>query len=125
MYQDHYLIWLGVNNRFRPAQPDLGWDIAELHQENPRNHKPDLTPLLQLIIATASIMITVVEYTKPLIQKIPKITSKTVHALKSTTTKIMNTKAIKSTLETYNKLQQGLVETARMMNNNKQETHHE
>ena len=65
------------------------------------------------------------EYTKPLIQKIPKITSKTVHALKSTTTKIMNTKAIKSTLETYNKLQQGLVETARMMNNNKQEKNHE
>ena len=84
--------------------PDLGWDIAELHQENPRNHKPDLTPLLRLIIVTASIIITIVEYTKPLIQKIPKITSKTVRALKSTTTKIMSTKAIESALETYNKL---------------------
>ena len=77
------------------------------------------------MIVTASIIITIVEYVKPLIQKISKITRKTVHALKSTTIKIMNPKAIRSTQETYYKLQQGLVEATGKMNNNKQDTHHE
>ena len=115
--------------------PDLGWDIAKTQlqenyklievQENLENYNPHLTPPLQTIIAIASIIITILEHTKALIQEIPEITRKTVHALKSTMIKITNTKIIKNTQKMYDKIQQGLMEATRMTNHTNQDIHHE
>ena len=115
--------------------PDLGWDIAETQlqenykrievQENLENYNPHLTPPLQTIIAIASIIITILEHTKALIQEIPEITRKTVHALKSMTIKITNTEIIKNTQKMYDKIQQGLMEATRMTNHTNQDIHHE
>ena len=115
--------------------PDLGWDIVETQpqenykqievQENSENYNPHLTPPLQTIIAIASIMITILEHSKALIQEISEITRKIVHALKSATTKITNTKIIKNAQKTYSKVQQGLMEATRATNHTNRDSHHE
>ena len=91
--------------------PDLGWDIAETQlqedsnrgkaQENPENNNPHTTLPLQVMIAIAIIITTLLENITAYIQEIPQTTRNAVQVIKTTTTKISHNKLFQKIKKSY------------------------
>ena len=91
--------------------PDLGWDIAETHlqedcnqgkaQENPENNNPYTTLPLQVMIAIAIIITTLLENITAYIQEIPQTMRNAVQVIKTTTRKISCNKLFQEFRKSY------------------------
>ena len=91
--------------------PDLGWDIAETQlqedcnqgkaQENPENNNPHTTLPLQVMIAIAIIITTLLENIIAYIQEIPQTMRNAVQAIKTTTRKISCNKLFQKFKKSY------------------------
>ena len=85
--------------------PDLGWDIAEAQlqetNEKPEDNTTHTAPCLQLLITIAIIITAILQHIAMYVKEIPRITNKTVEAVKSMTMKASHNKLLQSIKENY------------------------
>ena len=95
----------------KSKMPDLGWDIAETQlqtlskpeeaQEPPEPATTRIPVPLQIMIAIAILITTILQHIKAYIQEIPGIARKVTQAVKLTTTKISRNDCIQNIREAY------------------------
>ena len=97
--------WEGRKAVPTSKMPDLGWDIAEAQlqetQEKPEDNTTHTAPCLQLLITVAIIITAILEHIAMYVKEIPRITNKTVQAVKSMTMKASRNKFLQNIKENY------------------------
>ena len=97
--------WEGRKAVPTSKMPDLGWDIAEAQlqeiQEKAEDNITHRAPWLQLLITIAIIITAILEHITMYVKEIPRMTNKTVQAVKSTTMKASRNKFLQNIKENY------------------------
>ena len=97
--------WEGRKAVPTSKMPDLGWDIAEAQlqetQEKPEDNTTHTAPCLQLLITVAIIITAILEHIAMYVKEIPRITNKTVQAVKRKTMKASRNQFLRNIKENY------------------------